>query len=427
MSQTSPESQLKEALAALGELKSLAEGFKAQTEAKAQTEERISKAEAAIEDFKALLASVGEKVDTLAAQNKGPEKPKTVGPAPEYAEEPVDANQIGGVNKTIVKTKKKKQPLAAEGEEDMEDEEEDEEKMSKKGRGNCGKDKGPRAAEAEEEEDMEDEEEETEAKGKKAKKAGIPPQFLKNIKKKKEEMEDDESEPKAEEAEEDMEDEEEEEMSKKSKKAKKAAEPMEDEEEEDEEETEKMSKKKGKKASEEVVTPSAETNEEEAPKAEEATVEAKAEEVSAPLAEAAPAVSAPTVQETPAPKAEAVPAAVSEIEALKAKIASEAKAREDALAQVTKMQADFQNLSDLIAKYEASQKTAEEKVAKTVAQMGVEPVASSPAAEAEAVQTPEDIMKEYSSIKDAKAAREFYLKHEETIRSAAFGIKRRNA
>lgn len=382
MSQTSPENQLKEALAALSELKTLAEGFKSKAEIVASADERISKVESAVEEIKALATSMSAQVETLAKRDIN--KDVTL-PAKDIAAEAADANSIEGVNKTIVKSKKKDALAAEEGEDEEEEmEDEEEEVKSKKSK------KAKKAAEAEEdeEEEDEDEDEEEEIKSKKSKKAGdIPPQFLKNIKKKKEEMEEDNLEKKTKGAE------------------------AEDDEEDMEDEEEETKSKKSKKAAEVVAEPVAQ-----AP----AAVEAPATE-----APAAPAPVAEVTAPAPAPVAEDTHA--KEIAELKAKFEAELKTRDEALASVGKMKAEFESLLDRINAYEASNKSAEDKVAKAVAQMGAEPVIDAPVAEEDKPKTAEDLMKEWQSIKDAKESRAFYLKHEETIRNAAFGKVRRNA
>jgi hypothetical protein len=383
MSQTSPEVQLKEALAALSELKTLAEGFKSKAEVVASADERISKVETAVEEIKTLATSMAAQVDALA---KGSVQMDTNAPAKGIdGTQAAEANTLEGVNKTIVKSKKK-DAVAAEAEEEEDEDMEEEEAKSKKSK------KAKKAAEAEEEdeeeedeskakkakkaaeaeEDEDEDEDEEDMKSKKSKKAGdIPPQFLKNIKKKKEEMD-------------------EEKLEKKTKGAE------EDEEEEDEDEAK---SKKSKKASET----------EEAPVAEEVAPVAVPEESPAPVAQ------------------EAAVSHSNEIAELKAKFEAELKARDEALASMGKMKSDFESLLDRINAYENSKKSAEEQVAKAVAQMGAEPVSDAPVAEDDKPKSAEDIIKEWQSIKDAKESRAFYLKHEETIRSAAFGKVKKNA
>lgn len=174
------------------------------------------------------------------------------------------------------------------------------------------------------------------------------------------------------------------------------------------------------------------------PKAEEAPVQAVAEEAKpAPVAEAAPVVAQAVVEEAPAPKAEAVApsvkaeipaeilAKVAEVDSVKETLAKEIKVRDEALAQVGKMKADFESLLERIAKVESQELKAEKVIAKKVAEMAVEAVAA-PASD-EAVKTDEDILKEFNALSksDPKAARVFYLKNESTIRAASWGGKKK--
>lgn len=438
MSFQSPENQLKEAIAALGELKSLAETMKVSAEAKTQNDDRLAKVEASI-------ASVSEQIDTLA--KKMPQFIKDKIKEKEDGEE--EANEIGGVNPTVI-SKKKKQPIAAEVTEDEELMDEPVKKKSKK-----------LAAETTEDEDVTNEgegeveegedEAELEADAKK-KKAGIPPQFLKNIKKMKdkaknkmaaEEDGEDEAEAGAEADAEEQDMEEEEMKAKKSSKKTKAAEPM-NKKEEDEENTEEEARdcgpkgkpQKGKFATEQTEAPVADEPSKEI-NAQETTIEAKAEE--APVAPAVEATSAPAEVLTPvaqevadvAPVAEEVkietkaeaPVINAELEALKAELSAQAKAREEALASVSKVKAEFESLMERISKSEKAEKTAEEKVAKTIASLGVRPVASDAIASDDKPKTSEELAKEYQALEqtDPKEARKFWLKNAEAIRSAAFG------
>jgi hypothetical protein len=378
MSQTSPENQLKEALAALSELKTLAESFKTNNEAVASAEERISKVESAVEEIKNLATAMGYTAEAVAGKGKGPYGPMKKDEDKELEPEAAESNTIEGVNKTIVKDKKKdalaldkedveelkEKPLKKSKKAAEEEEGEDEEEEAPKSK------KAKKAAEEMEEDEEEEEapkskkakkaadEEEEDEEEEKAKKAALPPQFLKNIKKKKEEMEDEET-------------------AKKTKAAEEA------EEDEDEDEEEEVKSKKSKKADDTV----------------------------------APEVVAQ----------ESTTSVSDELEALKAKHAEEVKAREDAMASVSKMKTDFESLLERIAKVEAAEIAAEAKVAKAVADMGAEPVADSPVAEDDKPKSAEEILKEWQSIKDARESRAFYLKNEEVIRSATFGKIRKNA
>ena len=446
MSFQSPENQLKEAVSALAELKALTETLKVSAEAKTQADERLAKVESSV-------ASIGEQIESLA--KKMPQFIKDKMKEDEVEEE---ANEIGGVNPTVISTKKKKkQPVAVkEGketeEEDLveeeelmdepvkkkskkaaEETEEEEEEVEAEAKG--GKIppqflkhiKKKKAAEEAEEEEVEEEveakaaeeveKEDEEVTEEVAKKAGVPPQFLKNMKKKEEE----EVEAKAAEEVEEKEEEVEEKAAdpaivkkmkegilesvkdakelEKAKKDTKAAEETEEEEVEEEEEAAKVKSKK--KAAE----PMEEEEEEEEPKAKK---------------------SKKATEEVPAPVAESNTIVNSELELLKAELASQAKSRDEAIASVTKMKAEFDSLMDRISNHEKAEKTAEEKVAKTIASLGVQPVGTEALASDDKPKTPEEIAKEYQALEqtDAREARRFWLKHGDAIRSAAFGKTR---
>jgi len=457
MSLQSSESQLKEALAALGELKALTEGLKAHAEDKTASD-RLQKIESAIEEFKTVGSSLTEKmlafegkIESLAkAKSKAGELEITIEHESEEdskneegkGEMETEANTLGGINPTVIQKKKKKQILA------KEDAQLVDEKIEKKS--------GMKAAEATEDvtnkgkgvdqEGMTEGEIEEEAKGKS--KAEIPPQFLKNIKKKKEEA--DKGEMKAADAaESDMEypdnwdemDKEEQdawmkENAKSSKAKTKAAEPMEEEVKKDKAN---CGPKGPMKASDEVVEATADSNEQPEIKAEEAKVEIKAEEsVATTVAEEAPAVAPVAVEQAPVTKAEEVAAPVTNevkieahaevvsLDSSKDLLAKELKAKEEALAEVGKMKAEFESLMERIAKVEAAEKSAEARVAKAMSNLGVDPVASNADITDDKPLTPEDINKQYLALSqtDAKEARRFYLKHENEIRSAAFGKTR---
>lgn len=219
-------------------------------------------------------------------------------------------------------------------------------------------------------------------------------------------------------------------------------------------------KKKGKKAkkSAEEVAP--------APVAEEAKPEVKAEEVKpetkAEVVAEAPKVEevAPTkvaeevapapvaVEEAPAPVAkeivkDVVEALINEkvgevaskfamaqskfneldAELVKAKetLALEAKVKEAAMATIAGLQAKYEALLSKVTGIESNTKTVEEKVAKQVANLGVEPVAAAVEGVGEVKEkTAEEILAEFESIDDAKTKRAFYKKHEQSIVSAVF-------
>ena len=219
--------------------------------------------------------------------------------------------------------------------------------------------------------------------------------------------------------------------------------------------------KKAKKSAEEVApTPVAEEAKPEV-KAEEVKPEAKAEVVAEPakVEEVAPTkvaevvAPAPVAQEAaPAPVAkdvvkDVVEALISEkvaevtskfamaqtkfneldAELVKAKetLALEAKVKEAAMATVAGLQAKYEALLAKVSGIESNTKTVEEKVAKQVADLGVEPVVAAVESVGEVREkTAEEILAEFEAITDAKAKRAFYKKHEQSIVSAVFPKKR---
>jgi hypothetical protein len=219
--------------------------------------------------------------------------------------------------------------------------------------------------------------------------------------------------------------------------------------------------KKAKKSAEEVApTPVAEEAKPEV-KAEEVKPEAKAEVVAEPakVEEVAPTkvaevvAPAPVAQEAaPAPVAkdvvkDVVEALISEkvaevtskfamaqtkfneldAELVKAKetLALEAKVKEAAMATVAGLQAKYEALLAKVSGIESNTKTVEEKVAKQVADLGVEPVVAAVESVGEVREkTAEEILAEFEAMTDAKAKRAFYKKHEQSIVSAVFPKKR---
>ena len=212
---------------------------------------------------------------------------------------------------------------------------------------------------------------------------------------------------------------------------------------EDEEEKESKKGKKAKKKAEDVA--------EVAPVAEEIKPEVVAEVAPAKVAEVA--VTAPVAEEVaPAPVAkdvvkDVVEALISEkvaevtskfamaqskfneldAELVKAKetLALEAKVKEAAMATVAGLSAKYEALLAKISGIESNTKTVEEKVAKQVADLGVEPVAAAVESVGEVREkTAEELLAEFESIADAKTKRAFYKKHESSIVSAVFPKKR---
>jgi hypothetical protein len=114
-------------------------------------------------------------------------------------------------------------------------------------------------------------------------------------------------------------------------------------------------------------------------------------------------------------------------ELVKAKetLALEAKVKEAAMATVAGLSAKYEALLAKVSGIESSSKTVEEKVAETVANLGVEPVSAEVlAVESGKAKSAEELLAEFDSIEDAKTKRAFYKKHEAVIVSAAFPKKK---
>ena len=114
-------------------------------------------------------------------------------------------------------------------------------------------------------------------------------------------------------------------------------------------------------------------------------------------------------------------------ELVKAKetLALEAKVKEAAMATISGLQSKYEALLAKVSGIESNTKTVEEKVAKTVANLGVEPIAAEIQAEASVKEkTAAEIVAEFESIDDAKAKRAFYKQHAQTIIDATFPKKR---
>ncbi len=114
-------------------------------------------------------------------------------------------------------------------------------------------------------------------------------------------------------------------------------------------------------------------------------------------------------------------------ELIKAKetLALEAKVKEAAMATVAGLQSKYEALLAKVSGIESNSKTVEEKVAKTVANLGVEPIAAEIQAEASVKEkSATEIVAEFESIQDAKEKRAFYKKHAQTIIDATFPKKR---
>jgi predicted nucleic acid-binding Zn-ribbon protein len=114
-------------------------------------------------------------------------------------------------------------------------------------------------------------------------------------------------------------------------------------------------------------------------------------------------------------------------ELVKAKetLALEAKVKEAAMATISGLQSKYEALLAKVSGIESNTKTVEEKVAKTVANLGVEPIAAEIQSEAAVKEkTAAEIVAEFESINDAKEKRAFYKKHAQTIIDATFPKKR---
>ncbi len=116
-------------------------------------------------------------------------------------------------------------------------------------------------------------------------------------------------------------------------------------------------------------------------------------------------------------------------ELVKAKetLALEAKVKEAAMATISGLQSKYEALLAKVSGIESNTKTVEEKVAKTVANLGVEPIAAEIQAEASVKEkSAAEIVAEFESIADAKEKRAFYKKHAQTIIDATFPKPRRS-
>lgn len=200
----------------------------------------------------------------------------------------------------------------------------------------------------------------------------------------------------------------------------------------------KFEDKKEVKAEEVVVAPVAEVVAEVAPTAEAPVVEKQAEVVApAPVAEETVESKILSIVEKSTAELGAKFANTTlkfnELDAELAKaresLALEAKVKMEANATVQALTAKYEALLAKVSGIESNSKTVEEKVAKTVASLGVEPVSSMPTeiesvAQTLAPKTAQEIIKEWESIQDAKASRAFYVKHQDAIISATFPKKK---
>lgn len=230
---------------------------------------------------------------------------------------------------------------------------------------------------------------------------------------------------------------------KKGKKAKKATSTSEDESlgKPVNEKFEKEVEMKGKTKAEEL--PATEKVAEEvapAPVAEQAPVE-KVAEVVAPTPVAETVVDAPVAETIVAPSidinalveakvaevAQKFASTLSKFSEMDSELIKSKEAKQVALASVADLQSKYEALLTKVSGIQSEAKTVEEKVAKTVASLGVEPVTNSPAEmSVEATQkSAEEILKEWSAMTDAKQKRAFYLKHQPTLMEATFPSKKK--
>jgi hypothetical protein len=204
---------------------------------------------------------------------------------------------------------------------------------------------------------------------------------------------------------------------------------------------EKDSEKKGKTKAEEL--PATEKVAEEvapAPVAEQAPVE-KVAEVVAPTPVAETVITAPVAETIVVPSidinalveakvaevAQKFASTLSKFSEMDSELIKSKEAKQVALASVADLQSKYEALLSKVSGIQSEAKTVEEKVAKTVASLGVEPVTNSPSElSVEATQkTAEEILKEWSAMTDAKQKRAFYLKHQPMLMEATFPSKKK--
>ena len=103
------------------------------------------------------------------------------------------------------------------------------------------------------------------------------------------------------------------------------------------------------------------------------------------------------------------------------------EAKQVALASVADLQSKYEALLSKVSGIQSEAKTVEEKVAKTVASLGVEPVTNSPSelSVESTEKSAEEILKEWSAMTDAKAKRAFYLKNQSRLIEATFPSKKK--
>lgn len=107
-----------------------------------------------------------------------------------------------------------------------------------------------------------------------------------------------------------------------------------------------------------------------------------------------------------------------ELNKAKETMALEAKIKSEALATVSALQSKYEALLAKVTSIESNNQTVEEKVAKTVASLGVEPVSISADAN-NIVKTGSELLKEWESITEPRAKRAFYLQNADAIHGAS--------
>ena len=230
---------------------------------------------------------------------------------------------------------------------------------------------------------------------------------------------------------------------KKGKKAKKATSTSEDESlgKPVNEKFEKEVEMKGKTKAEEL--PATEKVAEEvapAPVAEQAPVVEKVAEEVAPTPVAETVVTAPVAEEVApsidinalveakvAEVAQKFASTLSKFSEMDSELIKSKEAKQVALASVADLQSKYEALLSKVSGIQSEAKTVEEKVAKTVASLGVEPVTNSPSelSVESTEKSAEEILKEWSAMTDAKAKRAFYLKNQSRLIEATFPSKKK--
>ena len=117
------------------------------------------------------------------------------------------------------------------------------------------------------------------------------------------------------------------------------------------------------------------------------------------------------------------PMASDEFEATKVALASETKAKEEAIAHMKALNEKFEALVAKVSTIEKSASTVEQKAAQIVAQTGVEAVAVSVDQQTKAEQTDDEVFKQFEALKGAEQ-RKFYLANKAVIERHASSLLR---